>query len=163
VESFPTINGNRSTSGNAVPRCWYRCGHRHTRRSALVLAAIRQQHSNGEIIDLSAATPAWVALPNLNRPRMHQVNTVPLPDGRVLLAGEASAAPMVAGRDFDPRNPAAGWGCAPRCRYRAATTGGDSAGRWQCGDGGAGPAPGSPARPRRTSATFLGTTRWLGR
>jgi hypothetical protein len=34
-----------------------------------------------EIIDLSAATPTWSVLPNLNRPRMHQVNTVLLPDG----------------------------------------------------------------------------------
>ena len=148
VESFPTIAGNRSTN------------HEHGTSVLLPLRppayvprvliaggdpAAAQQ--TAEIIDLSAATPAWSALPNLNRPRMDQVNTVLLPDGRVMLAGGIDAADGGPAEIFDPRNPAAGWElCAtmtiPRGYHSAAILlvdgsvmmGGDRPGAWKSGE-----------------------------
>jgi hypothetical protein len=46
-----------------------------------------QSPQTSEMIGLSDAVPAWKALPNLNQPRAHQVNTVLMPDSRVFLAG----------------------------------------------------------------------------
>jgi hypothetical protein len=148
IESFPTIAGDRSTGGERgtsvllplrppayVPRVLIAGGD----------PALAQQ--TAEIIDLSAATPAWSALPNLNRPRMHQVNTVLLPDGRVMLAGGIDAADGGPAELFDPRNPAAGWElCAtmsiPRGYHSAAILladgsvlmGGDRPGAWKSGE-----------------------------
>jgi plastocyanin len=148
VESFPTIAGNRSTGGE---------------RGTSVLLPLRPPayvprvliaggdptpaQQTTEIIDLSAATPAWSALPNLNRARMHQVNTVLLPDGRVMLAGGIDAADGGPTEIFDPRNPAAGWElCAtmsiPRGYHSAAILladgsvlmGGDRPGAWKSGE-----------------------------
>jgi len=61
-----------------------------------------------EMIDLSDAAPAWKALPNLNQPRMHQVNSVLMPDSRVFLAG---GIPNIGGpaEILDTKNLAAGW------------------------------------------------------
>lgn len=148
VESFPTINGNRSTGGERgtsvllplrppayVPRVLIAGGD----------PAAAQQ--TAEIIDLSAATPVWSSLPNLNRARMHQVNTVLLPDGRVMLAGGIDTADGGPVEIFDPRNPAAGWElCAtmsiPRGYHSAAILladgsvlmGGDRPGAWKSGE-----------------------------
>ena len=165
VESFPTIAGERSTGGERgtsvllplrppayVPRVLIAGGDP---------AAARQ---TAEVIDLSAPTPAWTALPNLNRPRMHQVNTVLLPDGRVMLAGGIDAADGGPAELFDPRNPAAGWElCAtmsiPRGYHSAAILladgsvlmGGDRPGAWKSGE--------TTAHERYS---FRGTTRWRG-
>ncbi|HEX6700634.1 MAG TPA: galactose oxidase-like domain-containing protein [Gaiellaceae bacterium] len=68
--------------------------------------ASTQQSS--EWIDLSAATPAWTALGNLNVPRPDQCTSVLLPDGRVFIAGGVSGSPGPA-EIFDSDNPAAGW------------------------------------------------------
>lgn len=148
LESFPTAAGNRSSSGERgtsvllplrppayVPRVLIAGGD----------PAAAQQ--TAEIIDLSAATPAWASLPNLNRPRPHQVNTVLLPDGRVMLAGGIDAADGGPAEIFDPRNPAAGWElCAtmsiPRGYHSAAILladgsvlmGGDRPGAWKSGE-----------------------------
>lgn len=148
VESFPTINGNRSTSGE---------------RGTSVLLPLRPPlytpnvliaggdpsaaQKTAEIIDLSAATPTWTALPDLNRARIHQVNTVLLPDGRVMLAGGIDTADGGPTEVFDPRNPAAGWElCAtmsiPRGYHSAAILltdgsvlmGGDRPGAWKSGE-----------------------------
>jgi plastocyanin len=99
-----------------------------------------------EWIDLSAPTPAWTALPNLNQPRPQQVNSVLLPDGRVFLAGGIDG---VGGPTeiFDPQNPSAGWLlCSsmkyPRGYHSAAILladgsvlmGGDRPGAWKSGE-----------------------------
>ena len=63
-----------------------------------------------EIIDLSAAAPAWKALPNLNVERPFQVNSVLLPDGRVLVVGGVGAGTDGGPAEiFDPSHPADGW------------------------------------------------------
>jgi plastocyanin len=61
-----------------------------------------------EVIDLSAAAPAWTSLPNLNKPRPEQCTAVLLPDGKVFIAGGMPGAPGPA-EIFDPKNPSAGW------------------------------------------------------
>jgi plastocyanin len=61
-----------------------------------------------ETIDLSAASPVWSYLPKLNTPRTEQVNSVLLPDGRVMVVGGVfgTGGPV---EIFDPRDPGAGW------------------------------------------------------
>lgn len=69
-----------------------------------------------EIMDLSEATPAWRPLPNLNQPRRDQVNTVLMPDGRILLAGGIpnSGGPA---EILDTKNLAAGWTPCAALKY----------------------------------------------
>lgn len=148
LESFPTIAGNRSTSGERGTSVLLPLRPPGYLAQVLIAGgdpAAAQQTS--EIIDVSAAVPAWTALPNLNRPRAHQVNTVLLPDGRVLLAGGIDSTDGGPAEIFDPRNPAAGWElCAtmsiPRGYHSAAILladgsvlmGGDRPGAWKSGE-----------------------------
>ena len=148
LESFPTIAGNRSTSGERGTSVLLPLRPPSYTPQVLIAGgdpAPAQQ--TAEIIDLSAAVPVWSALPNLNRPRVHQVNTVLLPDGRVLLAGGIDSADGGPAEIFDPRNPAAGWElCAtmsiPRGYHSAAILladgsvlmGGDRPGAWKSGE-----------------------------
>jgi hypothetical protein len=119
AEVFPTIHGNRSTSGE---------------KGTSVLLILRPPDYNpivyimggntpttqktAEMIDLSAPTPAWAALPDLNVPRPQQFTATLMPDGRVFIAGG-----ITGGLDggvcelFDPRNPAAGWVIGPAMKY----------------------------------------------
>ena len=61
-----------------------------------------------EIIDLSQASPAWQWLKPLNQPRVDQVNTVLMPDGRIFLAG---GIPNTGGpaEILDTKDLASGW------------------------------------------------------
>lgn len=75
-----------------------------------------------ETIDLSAAAPAWSALPDLNFSRPEQVQSVLLPDGRVVvcggigyLGGHGAGGPI---EIFDPENPDFGWMLGPSLRYQ---------------------------------------------
>ena len=68
----------------------------------------RPSSETAEIIDLSAAAPAWKPLPNPNKPRPHQVNTVLMPDGRIFLAGGIANSGGPA-EILDTKNLAAGW------------------------------------------------------
>jgi plastocyanin len=69
-----------------------------------------------EMIDLSAALPAWTSLPNLNTPRPEQFTATLLPDGRVFVAGGVIGSGGPA-EIFDPENPAAGWQLGPPMTY----------------------------------------------
>jgi len=63
-----------------------------------------------EMIDLSVVSPAWTPLPPLNQARNNQVNSVLLPDGRVLVVGGIATGPDGGPAEiFDPANPAEGW------------------------------------------------------
>jgi plastocyanin len=148
LESFPTIAGDRSTSGERGTSVLLPLRPPSYTPQVLIAGgdpAPAQQ--TAEIIDLSLASPTWTALPNLNRPRMHQVNTVLLPDGRVFLAGGIDGMDGGPAEIFDPRNPAAGWElCAtmsiPRGYHSAAILladgsvlmGGDRPGAWKSGE-----------------------------
>jgi hypothetical protein len=148
LESFPTLAGERSTGGEKGTSVLLPLRPPGYEPRVLIAGgdpAAAQQTS--EIIDLSAPAPAWMALPNLNRPRAQQVNTVLLPDGRVFLAGGIDGADGGPAEILDARNPAAGWEmCAtmsiPRGYHSAAILladgsvlmGGDKPGAWKSGE-----------------------------
>lgn len=73
---------------------------------------------SAEWIDLSAATPAWQALPNLNVAR-DKVNSVLLPDGQVMIVGGTVTALPDGGpvELFDPEDPAAGFDAGPSMQF----------------------------------------------
>jgi hypothetical protein len=78
-------------------------------------AADAQQ--TAEWIDLSAAHPAWQALPDLNVPR-DKVNSVLLPDGRVLVVGGIETLPDGGPAEiFDPEDPTSGFLIGPNMKY----------------------------------------------
>jgi plastocyanin len=148
LESFATIAGDRSSTGEKGTSVLLPL--RPPNYEARVLIAggdFLPAQQTAEVIDLSAATPTWSSLPNLNRARPHQVNTVLLPDGRVFLAGgidDVDGGPV---EIFDPRDPTAGWElCAtmtiPRGYHSAAILladgsvlmGGDKPGQWKSGE-----------------------------
>ncbi len=73
-----------------------------------------------EWIDLSLPNPAWQALPNLNMAR-DKVNSVLLPDGRVLIAGGIETLPDGGPVElFDPEDPTSGFLMGPNMKYRRA-------------------------------------------
>ncbi len=68
---------------------------------------------SAEWIDLSTPAPIWQALPNLNVPR-DKVNSVLLPDGRVLIAGGIITLPDGGPAEiFDPEDPTSGFQLGP--------------------------------------------------
>jgi plastocyanin len=72
---------------------------------------------SAEWIDLSAATPAWQALPPLNVAR-DKPNSVLLPDGRVVIVGGIlSLADGGPAELFDPADPSAGFELGPSMKY----------------------------------------------
>jgi hypothetical protein len=54
---------------------------------------------SAEWIDLSVAAPAWQAIPDMNVARRH-LNSVLLPDGRVLIVGGWEMPPWRSGRNL---------------------------------------------------------------
>jgi hypothetical protein len=80
------------------------------------LAATRE---TAEMIDLSAAAPAWTVLPDhLNVPRPQQFTATLLPDGRVFIAGGVTGGAAGGPCEiFDPRNPGAGWAPGPNMKF----------------------------------------------
>ena len=78
-------------------------------------AADAQQ--TAEWIDLSVAHPVWQALPDLNVTR-DKVNSVLLPDGRVLVAGGIETLPDGGPVElFDPDDPTTGFQQGPHMKY----------------------------------------------
>jgi hypothetical protein len=77
-----------------------------------------------EWIDLSAATPAWTLVPNrnpnLNQPRPEMVNSVLLPDGKVVLSGGVAGSGGGATGPievFDPDHPTDAWVLGPTPKH----------------------------------------------
>jgi len=78
-------------------------------------AADAQQ--TAEWIDLSVANPNWQALPNLNVAR-DKVNSVLLPDGRVMVAGGIETLPDGGPVEiFDPDDPTSGFQLGPNMKH----------------------------------------------
>jgi plastocyanin len=72
---------------------------------------------SAEWIDLSVAAPAWQALPDMNVARRH-VNSVLLPDGRVLILGGVELPPDGGPVEiFDPEDPMSGFQLGPNMKY----------------------------------------------
>jgi hypothetical protein len=73
---------------------------------------------SAEWIDLSAAAPTWQSLPpGLNVPRVH-VNSVLLPDGRVVIAGGIETLPDGGPAEiFDPEDPGSGFQLGPTMKH----------------------------------------------
>ncbi len=70
-----------------------------------------------EWIDLSATAPAWQALPNMNVAR-DKVNSVLLPDGRVLIVGGFETPPDGGPAEiFDPQDPGSGFMLGPNMTH----------------------------------------------
>lgn len=119
AESFATVNGNRSTGGEKGTSLLLMMRPPDYKPIVYIMGGNpAPAQLTAEMIDLSAPTPAWVSLPNLNVARAQQFTATLLPDGRVFIAGGVSG-----GADggvceiFDPRNPAAGWVIGPPMKY----------------------------------------------
>lgn len=70
-----------------------------------------------EWIDLSVALPVWQTLPNMNVPR-DKLNSVLLPDGRVLILGGVEMPPDGGPVEiFDPEDPTSGFQLGPNMKY----------------------------------------------
>jgi plastocyanin len=73
--------------------------------------------TTAEWIDLSVAAPAWQALPDMNVAR-DKVNSVLLPDGRVLVLGGFETPPDGGPVEiFDPEDPASGFQLGPNMKH----------------------------------------------
>jgi hypothetical protein len=119
AEPFFTINGNRSTGGEKGSSVLLMMRPPAYKPIAYIMGGNpAAAQKSAEQIDLSAATPAWTSLPDLNVARAEQFTATLLPDGRVFIAGGVSG-----GADggvceiFDPRNPGAGWVVGPAMKY----------------------------------------------
>ncbi len=72
---------------------------------------------SAEWIDLSVASPTWQALPDMNLARRH-LNSVLLPDGRVLILGGVELPPDGGPVEiFDPEDATSGFELGPNMRY----------------------------------------------
>ncbi len=89
----------------------------YTPRVMILGGSAADAQQTAEWIDLSAAHPVWEALPDLNVPR-DKVNSVLLPDGRVLIAGGIETLPDGGPAEiFDPDDPASGFQLGPNMKY----------------------------------------------
>ncbi|MGH8543016.1 MAG: galactose oxidase-like domain-containing protein [Gammaproteobacteria bacterium] len=119
AESFATIHGNRSTGGEKGTSVLLMMRPPDYKPIGYIMGGNpAATQKTAEMIDLSAAAPAWTGLPDMNLARAEQFTATLLPDGRVFIAGGISG-----GADgglceiFDPRNPGAGWVVGPPMKY----------------------------------------------
>ncbi|MFC6673268.1 galactose oxidase-like domain-containing protein [Marinobacterium aestuariivivens] len=119
LETFPTIAGNRSTGGEKGTSVLLPLRPPDYAPRVLVLGGNTVPARNtAELIDLSEPMPAWQSLPNLNQERAEQVNSVLLPDGRVLVVGGANAVPGGGPVELlDSESPMAGFTLGPVMTY----------------------------------------------
>src|SRR5262249_19590318 len=118
---WTTINGDRSPGGGELGSSVL-LGLRppNYEPRVIICAGSGATAQTAEIIDLSAAMPAWSALPPLSQPRPQQCTATLLPDGRVFLAGGTVSGGVLVpgpGEIYDPVNPGAGWVPTPAMTY----------------------------------------------
>jgi plastocyanin len=118
-EAFPTINGDRSTGGEKGSSVMLILRPPDYKPIAYAMGGnLPAAQQTAEMIDLSAASPAWAALPNLGFARPEQFTATLLPDGRVFIAGGIPGGPDGGPCEiFDPLNPGAGWAIGPAMKY----------------------------------------------
>jgi FtsP/CotA-like multicopper oxidase with cupredoxin domain len=88
-----------------------------TSDGAVWTAAETDPLASAEWIDLSAAAPAWQALPDMNVARRH-LNSVLLPDGRIVIMGGVEMPPDGGPVEiFDPEDPGSGFLLGPNMKY----------------------------------------------
>jgi plastocyanin len=144
---YPTVGGNRSTGGEKGTSVLLPLRPPYEPSVLIAGGNTPTSQQTSEIIFLSAGTPAWTALPNLNQARPEQVNTVLLPDGRVFLSGGIDGANGGPTEIFDPQDPAAGWTVCATMKYTrgyhssailladgSVLMGGDRVGQWKSGE-----------------------------
>ncbi len=119
VESFSTLAGDRSSGGEKGTSLLLTLRPPNYEARVMILGGdFGPAQKTAEIIDLSVAAPAWSALPDLNVARPEQVNSVLLPDGRVVIAGGTFAAADGGPCElFDPEDPGAGWRLGPSMKH----------------------------------------------
>ena len=120
ARTWNTIAGNRSTGGEKgtsvlLPLRPPGYGVRVLIAGGNTPAA----QSTSEIIDLTAATPAWSSAGNLNHARPYQFTSVLLPDSQILIAGgvldTADGGPA---EILDTRDIAGGWKLCSSMNYK---------------------------------------------
>ncbi|GJL75335.1 galactose oxidase-like domain-containing protein [Nitrosomonas sp.] len=119
LETFPAINGNRSTGGEKGTAVMLMLRPPNYKPEVVIIGGnTPATEQTAEIIDLSQAAPVWQSLPNLNEPRPFQVNSILLPDGRVFVAGGVSNG-LDGGPSeiYDPSNPGDGWKLGPTMQH----------------------------------------------
>lgn len=122
VESFETVKGNRDAGAQNGSSVLLILRPPDYKPIAYIMGGDPlPAQKTAEQADLSAATPEWTLLPELNQARAQQFTATLLPDGRVFIAGG-----ILAGADggpceiFDPRNPAGGWVAGPNMKFKRA-------------------------------------------
>jgi plastocyanin len=147
AKTWTTIAGNRSTGGEkGTSALLPLIPPNYEPRIIIAGGDPTAAEQTAEIIDLSVASPAWKALPNLNQARNNQVNCVLLPDGHLFLAGGVFGAPGPT-ELLDTKNPDAGWLLCGTMKYSrgyhssailladgSVLMGGDQAGAWKSGE-----------------------------
>ncbi len=119
AETFATIHGNRSTSGEKGTSVLLILRPPDYKPVAYIMGGNPPgTEDTAEMIDLSSPTPVWTALPDLNVPRPNQFTATLLPDGRVFIAGGVTGgADGAVCEIFDPANPGDGWVSGPAMKY----------------------------------------------
>lgn len=119
LETFSTIHGNRSTGGEkGTSVMLFLRPPNYEPRVIIVGGNTAATEKTAEIIDLSQPLPSWQSLPDLNEARPLQVNSVLLPDGRVLVAGGVNNGVDGGPAEiYDPQDPAAGWQLGPVMKH----------------------------------------------
>ena len=119
AEAFATIHGNRSTGGEKGTSVMLILRPPDYKPVVYIMGGnTPATEKTAEQIDLSAAVPAWTALPDLNLARAQQFTATLLPDGRVFIAGGVSGgADGGVSEIFDPQDPGPGWVVGPAMKY----------------------------------------------
>jgi plastocyanin len=118
IESFGTAGGDRSGGGEKGSSVLLILRPPDYKPIVYIMGGdTATTDDTAEMIDLSAAMPAWTPLPPLNVARNQQFTATLLPDGRVFIAGGVIGPDGGPCEIFDPRTPGAVWEEGPHMTY----------------------------------------------